>query len=77
MDDLSQNHISPIFYDLFIHKYLPRSGLKLIEHDFFPTNGFKVSPPLYAWIFRILARLIPGKTLIGDVHVFVLKPIDP
>lgn len=73
MDEKRSTHISPIFYDLFICKYLPRVGLKLIEHYFYPKRGYKVSRPWYSWTYHILARLIPGKTLFGDVHVFVLK----
>ena len=76
MDEKVPNHISPIFYDLFIRQYLPRAGLKLVEHHFFPENGYKVSRKSYSWIFRLIARLLPGNTLLGDVHVFVLKAIE-
>ena len=76
MDDKVPNHISPVFYDLFIRQYLPRAGLKLVEHHFFPTNGFIVSRKSYSSIFRLIARLLPGNTLLGDVHVFVLKAIE-
>jgi 2-polyprenyl-3-methyl-5-hydroxy-6-metoxy-1,4-benzoquinol methylase len=76
MDEKVPNHISPIFYDLFIRQYLPRAGLKLVEHHFFPTNGYKVSRKSYSWIFRLFARLLPGNALLGDVHIFVLKPIE-
>jgi SAM-dependent methyltransferase len=77
MDEKVPNHISPIFYDLFIRQYLPRAGLKLVEHSCYPKNGYKVGRPFYSWMFHILARLIPGKTLLGDVHVFVLTRINP
>ncbi len=73
MDEKVPNHISPIFYDLFIRDYLPRTGLKLMEHQFYPPNGYKVSRAHYAWAFRILARMLPGHTLLGDIHVFVLR----
>lgn len=76
MDEKVPNHISPIFYDLFIRQYLPRAGLKLVEHHFFPKNGYKVSRKSYSRILRLIARLLPGNTLLGDVHVFVLKVID-
>lgn len=76
MDEKVPNHISPIFYDLFIRQYLPRAGLKLVEHHFFPTNGYKVSRTYYSWVLRLLGRLLPGKTLFGDIHVFVLKAIE-
>ena len=76
MDEKVPNHISPTFYDLFIRQYLPRAGLKLVEHHFFPKNGYRVSRKSYSWAFRLIARFLPGNTLLGDVHIFVLKPID-
>jgi SAM-dependent methyltransferase len=76
MDKEVPNHISPIFYDLFVRQYLPRAGLRLVEHHFFPKNGYKVTRKSYSWAFRLIARLLPGNTLLGDVHVFVLKVID-
>lgn len=76
MDEKVPNHISPIFHDLFIRQYLPRASLKLVEHHFFPKNGYKVSRKYYSWLLRLLARLLPGNTLFGDIHISVLKPID-
>jgi 2-polyprenyl-3-methyl-5-hydroxy-6-metoxy-1,4-benzoquinol methylase len=76
MDEKVPNHISPLFYDLFIRQYLPRAGLKLVEHLLFPTKGYKVSRKRYSWVFHFLARLLPGNNLFGDVHVFLLKVID-
>jgi SAM-dependent methyltransferase len=76
MDKEVPNHISPIFYDLFVRQYLPRAGLRLVEHHFFPKNGYKVTRKSYSWAFRLIARLLPGNTLLGDVHVFVLKAIE-
>ena len=73
MDEKVPNHISPIFYDLLTRDYLPRAGLKPVEHHFFPKNGYRVSRKSYSWIFRLIACLLPGNTLLGDVHVFVLK----
>jgi SAM-dependent methyltransferase len=75
MDEKVPNHISPIFYDLFTRQYLWRAGLELEEHHFFPKSGYKVSRTYYSWALRLLARLLPGKTLLGDIHVFVLKAI--
>jgi 2-polyprenyl-3-methyl-5-hydroxy-6-metoxy-1,4-benzoquinol methylase len=73
MDEKVPNHISPIFYDLFIRQYLPRAGLRLVEHRFFPKNGYKVTGKSYSWAFRLIARLLPGHTLLGDINVFVLR----
>jgi len=76
MDEKVPNHISPIFYDLFIRQYLPQAGLKLVEHLLFPMKGYKVSRKRYSWVFHLLARLLPGNNLFGDVNVFLLKAID-
>ncbi len=76
MDEKVPNHISPIFYDLFIRRYLPRAGFELVEHHAFPENDYRVSRKTYSWAFRLIARLLPGNTLLGDVHIFVLKRID-
>jgi SAM-dependent methyltransferase len=69
------NHISPIFYNLFMRQYLPRVGLKLVEYHFYPLKGYKVPCRRYAWALRILARLLPGDALLGDFHVFVLQTV--
>jgi len=31
-------HLSPIFYDLMVHHYLPRAGLRLAEHTVYPSR---------------------------------------
>jgi 2-polyprenyl-3-methyl-5-hydroxy-6-metoxy-1,4-benzoquinol methylase len=74
MDEKVPNHISPIFYDLFIGKYLPRAGLNMVGHFLYPCDDYKVSRACYAWALRILAFMLPGHTL-GDVHIFVLRPV--
>jgi 2-polyprenyl-3-methyl-5-hydroxy-6-metoxy-1,4-benzoquinol methylase len=74
MDEKAPNHISPIFYHLFMRKYLPRTSLRLTEHYSFPKKGCKVSRPYYSWAFRLLAHLLPGPALFGDVNIFILKP---
>ena len=48
MDEKVPVHISPIFYDLFVRDYLPRTGFKMIEHQLYPPNGYKVSRARYA-----------------------------
>ena len=74
MDEKVPNHISPIFHDLFIEKYLPRAGLNMVGHSLYPCDDYKVSRARYAWALRVLARMLPGQTL-GDMHVFVLQPV--
>src|SRR3712207_3170102 len=40
-------HISPIFLDLMIRQYLPRSGLELVARSVYPRDGFRAARP---WI---------------------------
>jgi SAM-dependent methyltransferase len=67
-------HISPIFWDLLQRQYLPRVGLRLVDHLVYPPNGYKVTRARYAWGIRLLAWLLAGECLKGDNHVFVLQP---
>ena len=74
MDEQGEpTHIAPIFWDLLTRQYLPRAGLKIVEHHLYPPNGYHVTRPRYAWALRILARLLPGPALGGDTHVLVLQ----
>ena len=41
MDKRVPNHISPIFYDLFMRQYLPRVGLELVKPHLYPLRGYK------------------------------------
>ena len=66
-------HISPIHWDLLVRQFLPRAGLKLVEHWVYPPRGYAVTRPRYGWAFRVLARLLPGDLLLGDDHIIVLQ----
>ncbi len=75
MDDQGEpTHISPIFWDLFVRQYLPRVGLRLLEHHVFPSRSYNLTRPQYAWVFRALSWFLPGDSLQGDNHVLVLQP---
>lgn len=65
-------HISPIFLDLLVRQYLPRSGLRLLERRSLPPDGFLVSRRWALTVGKVLARLLPGVANLGDNHVFVL-----
>jgi len=67
-------HISPIFWDLLKRQYLPRVGLRLVDHLVYPSSGHRVTRARYAWGVRLLARLLAGECLEGDNHVLVLQP---
>lgn len=66
-------HISPIFWDLFTRMYLPRAGLRLIEHRVFPTNGYVHTRPMLARALQAASRMFEDECLLGDNHVFVLE----
>jgi len=74
MDEHSDVHISPIFWNLFERYYVPRAGLRVLDHrlhpgDDFPLTGRRWMVPL----FRILAGLGRNPNLRGDCHIFVLQ----
>lgn len=72
MDDKSDpTHIAPIFSDLLRRQFLPRAGLKLNEHLFFPPNGYQLTRKPMSWVLRIAAVAFPGDALLGDHHIFV------
>ncbi len=74
MDEHSDpTHISPVFWDLFGRQFLPRAGVKLRERFFFPTNGYQLTRAPIAFALRLLARVSPGDTVLGDNHVLVLE----
>lgn len=76
-------HISPVFWDLLLRQYLPRSGLKLTQHWVYPPHGYKGTRRRYAWAFhlmdQLLAQLLAGEALLGDIHVLLLRSqtLDP
>jgi len=77
MDERSDpTHISPIFWDLLRRQYLPRVGLRLVDHLVYPPNGYKVTRAHFAWGVRLLARLLGGECVMGDNHVLVLQLRD-
>ncbi len=74
MDEYGEpTHICPIFCDLLQRQFLPRAGLRLKEHLFFPPDGFQLSRRPLALLFRAVATVLPGYALLGDNHVFVLE----
>jgi 2-polyprenyl-3-methyl-5-hydroxy-6-metoxy-1,4-benzoquinol methylase len=74
MDEVSDpTHISPIFSDLLRRQFLPRAGLQLSQHLFFPPNGYQLTRQPMAWVLRLAAGLFPGDALLGDQHIFVFK----
>jgi 2-polyprenyl-3-methyl-5-hydroxy-6-metoxy-1,4-benzoquinol methylase len=72
-EDGDPTHISPIFYELLLRQFLPRSGLQLQQHLLFPPRGFQLSRKSVAWLMGLAARWLPGETMTGDIHVLVLK----
>jgi SAM-dependent methyltransferase len=68
-------HISPIFWDLLMRQYLPRAGLRLVEHRVFPPEGYVHSRRQIAWALKTLAKLwrSGGESILGDNHIIVLE----
>ena len=66
-------HISPVFFDLLQRQFLPRAGLRLLEHLVFPPNGYQLTRKPIAWTLRLVAFAFSGDALLGDNHVFVLE----
>jgi 2-polyprenyl-3-methyl-5-hydroxy-6-metoxy-1,4-benzoquinol methylase len=74
MDEFGEpSHISPIFFDLLQRQFLPLAGLRLRQHLLFPPNGFKLSRKSVAWSLGLAASVLPGESIIGDNHIFVLE----
>ena len=74
MDEHSEpTHISPVFFDLLCRQYLPLAGLRLRQHLLFPEHGFQLSRKSVAWTMRLAAHLVPGESILGDNHIFVLE----
>ena len=73
MDEGSDaTHISPVFFDLFCRQFLTLAGLKIVEHQTFPQNGYQLTRRPVASALALAARAFPGVALHGDHHVFVL-----
>jgi len=73
MDAKSEpTHISPIFWDLLQRQYLPRAGVRLLEHHLFPARGYQLTRAGYAWAMQGISYLLDGECLQGDNHVMVL-----
>ena len=66
-------HISPIFVDLLKRQFLKRTSLELQEHRVFPANGFQLSRKSFAMVLSAVAGILPGESLKGDNHVWVLR----
>jgi 2-polyprenyl-3-methyl-5-hydroxy-6-metoxy-1,4-benzoquinol methylase len=74
MDVRSGEHITPIFYDLFVRQYLPRAHLSLVEHFVYPDGDYPLTARRYFIpIFKCLGRILQGPALSGDSIIFILK----
>jgi len=74
MDQYSDpTHISPIFMDLLCRQFLPQAGLRMADHKVFPPNGYQLTRKPLALSLALLASALPGDSVIGDNHIFVLE----
>jgi SAM-dependent methyltransferase len=71
-------HISPIFWDLLVQKYLPRARLRLVEHILYPPDTFVVGRSIYRELLALVRPLLRRTGLAGDNHILILsKQIEP
>jgi SAM-dependent methyltransferase len=68
-------HISPIFYSLFLDRLIPRAGLRLTARYPYPPHGSLLTRRWLARVAAVLARFVPGPANQGDNHVFVLRQV--
>jgi 2-polyprenyl-3-methyl-5-hydroxy-6-metoxy-1,4-benzoquinol methylase len=74
MDEFSDpTHISPIFVDLLRRQFLPQAGLQIAEHRVFPPQGYQLTRKPFAFPLALLASALPGDSVLGDNHIFVLE----
>jgi len=74
-------HLSPIFYDIIRHHYLPRAGLRLVEHALYPSKNIIPEDFLLTrrWLIPCLkAAFMPFRSpmLWGNTHIFVVSRIS-
>jgi 2-polyprenyl-3-methyl-5-hydroxy-6-metoxy-1,4-benzoquinol methylase len=67
-------HISPIFWDLLVHKYLPRSRLEIADHAVYPEAGFVAGREIYRKLMSLMSPVIRSNQRAGDNHILVLIP---
>jgi 2-polyprenyl-3-methyl-5-hydroxy-6-metoxy-1,4-benzoquinol methylase len=74
MDEKSTEHITPVFYDLFVRQYLPRAELSLVEYFVHPEGGYPLTARRYfVPMFKTVGWFLRGRTLSGDSIIFVLR----
>ena len=67
-------HVSPIFWDLLVHKYLPRAHLEIAVHAVYPDGGFVAGRTIYRDLMSLARPLLRGTRRAGDNHILVLVP---
>jgi 2-polyprenyl-3-methyl-5-hydroxy-6-metoxy-1,4-benzoquinol methylase len=73
MDEYSDpTHISPIFSDLLRRQFLPQARLKIAAHKVFPPRGYQLTRKPFALPLALLASVLPGDSVLGDNHIFIL-----
>jgi 2-polyprenyl-3-methyl-5-hydroxy-6-metoxy-1,4-benzoquinol methylase len=74
MDEHSDpTHISPIFFDLLYRQFLPRAGLRVKEHLFFPPNGHQFTRKPIAFALKLASKTFGGNAAVGDDHVLIVE----
>lgn len=66
-------HITPVFYDICVRRWMPQAGLRLIGYRTYPEHGYLAVRPWTANLWTLLTRLIHGRGLAGDTSIFVMQ----
>jgi SAM-dependent methyltransferase len=69
-------HISPMFRDLLVNRYLPAAGLRLARDETYPKKGFVGGNKIYERALAPFGALLARRGLAGDSLVLVLQRTD-
>lgn len=69
-------HISPVFRDLLVSRYLPAAGLCLARDETYPKQGFIGGNQLYQRALAPLGPLLGRRQLAGDSLILLLERAD-
>jgi len=66
-------HISPIFRELLIERYLRRANLVLVEEMTYPEDGFVVGRRMFRNVLNVFGAWLGPLGLAGDNRILVLR----
>lgn len=66
-------HITPVFYDLCVRRWMPQAGLRLTSYRTYPEHGYRAVPSWTTYLWTLMTYLIHGRGLAGDTSIFVMQ----